>query len=88
MSDSFNTLKQIRNMDFENYDIKSIVEEDTFLVWNKYEKMYYIMSIDSTKCSLEQKYFKKCESLLTKYNYAFNSRDDITLMSLDMNQVN
>ena len=75
-------------MDFENYDIKTIIEEDTFLVWNKYEKAYYIMSIDSTKCSDEQKYFNKCESLLTKYNFNFNPRDDITLMPLDLNRVN
>lgn len=87
-NESFTALKQIRNMDFENYDIKTIIEEDTFLVWNKYEKMYYIMSIDSTKCSDEERYFNKCESLFTKYNFNFNPRDDITLMSLDLNRVN
>ena len=42
---------EIKNMDFENYFIKSVIENDKVLVYNKFEKMYYCMVIDSTSCS-------------------------------------
>ena len=41
-------------MDFENYSIKSVIENDKVLVYNKFEKMYYSMVIDSTSCSPEE----------------------------------
>ena len=47
-------------MDFQNFDIKAIVEEDTLLVWDKYDQKYYIMCLDSALCTEEEKFFKKC----------------------------
>lgn len=72
-------------MDFENYSVKSIIENDKVLVYNKFEKMYYSMVIDSTSCSEEEIYFNNCKTLLTRYNYSFNPRDHLTLMPLELN---
>ncbi len=69
-------------MDFDNYAIKSVIENDKVLVYNKYEKMYYSMVIDSTSCSPEEEYFDSCKTLMTRYNYEFNPRDNVTLMPL------
>ena len=81
---SLEKYKQIKNMDFDNYAIKSVIENDKVLVYNKYEKMYYSMVIDSTSCSPEEQYFDNCKTLMTRYNYDFNPRDHVTLMPLEL----
>ena len=84
---SLEKYKQIKNMDFENYSIKSVIENDKVLVYNKFEKMYYSMVIDSTSCSPEEKYFESCKTLLTRYNFEFNPRDDLTLLPLELSPI-
>ena len=81
---SLEKYKQIKNMDFENYSVKSVIETDKVLIYNKFEKAYYSMVIDSTSCSAEEKYFDSCKTLLTRYNFEFNPRDDLTLMPLEL----
>ena len=43
--------KQIRNMDFANYEVRNVVDVDQLLIWNKNEKKYFVMMIDSGSCS-------------------------------------
>jgi hypothetical protein len=51
--------KQIRNMDFENYEVKSIISIDQVLLWSKSEQLYYVMAIDSSKIDVDQLHFNQ-----------------------------
>ena len=77
--------KQIRNMDFTNYEVRNVVEVDKLLVWNKPEKKYFVMMIDSGLASQEEIYFNNASSLQTKYDVEFAEKDDVMLMPLDPN---
>ena len=71
-------------MDFNNFEIKSIVKEDEILVFNKFDQMYYTMNIDSSSCTQEEEYFNSCKTLLTRYNYEYNPRDHVKLIPLEV----
>ena len=44
------------------------------------------MSIDATLSTEEEKFFNKCQSLITNFDYEYNPRDHIQLMRMDMNK--
>lgn len=78
--------KQIRNMDFNLYEVRNVIEHDQLLIFNKVDNYYYIMNIDSSETTEEEAYFNRCRSLLTKYDCQFAPRDDILMMPIDMSK--
>jgi len=49
--------KQLKNMDFSKMSIKSMVGPDQALVFSKIDGLYYLMTIDGSKCSVEDSHF-------------------------------
>ena len=75
-------------MDFQRYEIKTVIQEDQVMLWNKEDQLYYVMSIDSSKFSAEDLQFQPLEAQLTKYDFEFEGRDNVKLMPLDLSHEN
>lgn len=50
--------KEIKNMDFSVFTIKSVVEDDIILIFNKIDQQYYFLKLDSTGVPEEDIHFK------------------------------